>query len=186
MLLIVSSLAQFLKIPACVVSETDNLPIAPRPLAIVRSYADLHAALRARSDQLAMSRLELDHRAGLADGHAGKLLAPVPIKKLGSLTYDLVLAALGLVLIVAEDSESLARLAERTEASRKMRATTKTRRHRFPKGPEFARIMAARRALKQTPRQRSASARRAAKARWSKAAKAASSGKIGSVIGSNT
>lgn len=47
--------------------------IAP-PLA--ETYADLVRMLIARRRNLGLSLLELDHRAGFADGHASKLEAP--------------------------------------------------------------------------------------------------------------
>jgi hypothetical protein len=55
----------------------------PRALAEVHDYAGLHASLRARSDELAVSRAELDSLSGLQGGYCSKLLAPVPIKRLG-------------------------------------------------------------------------------------------------------
>jgi len=55
----------------------------PRRLATVRDYAELHLALRARAEELALSRTTLDEIAGLTPGHSSKLLAPRPIKFLG-------------------------------------------------------------------------------------------------------
>jgi len=116
----------------------------PRPL--IRNYDDLQAAVRARSTELGMTRADLDARAGLADGHAGKLLGRRQVKRFGNITLGLVLGALGSALVLVEDNEATA--AAPINAS--------------------ARILAKRRAVTQTPDQRSAAARKAAAARWRK------------------
>jgi hypothetical protein len=90
-----------------------------------------------------MRRLDLDARAGLADGHAGKLLGPAQVKRLGMISLGLVLQALGVKLIMVEDTDEQL---EPIDAS--------------------ARMLAARRISKQTPEQRSSAARKAAQARW--------------------
>lgn len=82
-----------------------------RHLGEVRTYNDLHLILRARSDELGITRLTLDEAAGLTPGHASKILAPQPIKRLGDATFPLMLGALGLKLIVVEDEQALARIA---------------------------------------------------------------------------
>ena len=156
-------------------NDADNLPIAPRPLAIVRSYHDLHEAVRAWSDEIGMTREQLDAEAGLANGHAGKLLSPRAIRTFGNVSLGRVLAALGLVLVLTEDGEAVERIEQRMTAEKNARndACDKIppQHWRLAKGSAWGRRMAARRALKLTAEERSASARRAAKARWSKAAK---------------
>jgi hypothetical protein len=140
-----------------------------RPLTVIRSYDDLHRGLRARSDELGMTRADLDVEAGIADGHAGKLLGPRQVKRFGNVTLGRVMAALKVVLVMVEDAGAIAAPADCNDASHSMPATTgQGTRWRFPKGPEFARVMAARRVSKQTPEQRSAAARKAAEARWRK------------------
>ena len=108
-------------------------------------------------------------------GYASKLLAKIPIRALGKITLGPMLGCLGLRLVVEEDLEALQRIESRLtkrgrkkqgDAGRDLLATGKRRRARFPKGPEFARIMRARQILKQSPEQRRRIARRAAKARW--------------------
>jgi hypothetical protein len=48
---------------------------APQIIASVGSMADIREALRARFETLEISRTTIDEAAGLADGHASKLLA---------------------------------------------------------------------------------------------------------------
>jgi hypothetical protein len=152
--------------------ETGNMTVddrqtKPRQIAVIRSYDDLHRGLRDRSSELGMTRADLDAKAGLADGHAGKLLGQRQVKRFGNLTLGLVMGALKVALVMVEDSDIVAPPAEHTDASHSMRATPGSgSRWRFPKGPDFARSMGARRVHKQTPEQRSAAARKAAQARW--------------------
>lgn len=82
----------------------DNL----RPLAIVNDNAGLLEALRARGEELDVSRVALDERTGLASGYCAKLLCGM--KGLGSKSMGPVLQSMGLVLIVAEDVEATERL----------------------------------------------------------------------------
>lgn len=149
----------------------DADPAKARPLAICRSYDELRRAIAARCDDILMTRELLDAKSGLASGHSGRLLSPRAITKFGHISLGLVLAATGLVLIVAEDSEALDRIARQrdashTHASQRRPGKRPRRKYRFPKGPEHARIMAARRAIKLSRQQRIASARKAAEARW--------------------
>jgi hypothetical protein len=69
----------------------------------VNDYSALVDAVRDRSEQMEMSRLELDRISGLADGHVAKIVSPHPTKKFGILSLGAVLQALGLVLVVIED-----------------------------------------------------------------------------------
>jgi hypothetical protein len=78
--------------------------------AIVRSYQDLHVALRERADELELSREMLDKRTGLADGACGQILAPTPMKRLGAVSMGPMLGALGLALAVVEDPEAVERI----------------------------------------------------------------------------
>jgi hypothetical protein len=82
-------------------------------IAEVRSWNDLHAALRARAESLNVSRLVLDELSGLQSGYASKLLAPVPIRHFGRVSLGAMLGALGPKLVVQEDKEALARVAGR-------------------------------------------------------------------------
>ncbi len=78
--------------------------IAVRPQSIVRGYADLVAALRRRRRLLGFAHLEVDRRAGLANGHYGKLEQWDKSygRGLGAVTLPLVLEALGLGLLVVQ------------------------------------------------------------------------------------
>ena len=55
-----------------------------RQLAVCRTYEELRDAIAAYCAQYTITRQELDHRAGLADGHSAKLLAPATVKRFGS------------------------------------------------------------------------------------------------------
>jgi hypothetical protein len=52
-------------------------------LATVRTYDELLAALRARTDELQITRDTIDAVGGLPDRYAVKLLCPHPIKIMG-------------------------------------------------------------------------------------------------------
>lgn len=159
-----------------------------RPLAIIRSYAELHAALRQRADQLNVSRLVLDEVSGLPGGYCSKLLSPNRTKKLGALSMQLLLGALGVKLAVLEDAEQLARIrpklvqrgavpgtlhwrqkraaaddAKRVSRSAEARALKNALRRNGRKGARA-------RMEKLSPEQRSQIASGAARARWAQAA----------------
>ena len=78
-----------------------------RTLGTARTYHELHALLRARADELEVSRLDLDALAGIAAGYSSTLLAPAKKKKLGPVSLGPLLAALGLKLLVAEDEQTI-------------------------------------------------------------------------------
>jgi hypothetical protein len=84
-----------------------------RQIGIARDYADLHRLLRARAEQLDVSRLVLDEIAGLQSGYSSTLLAPRPRKRLGHMSLGAMLGALGLALVVVEDAAQLARIRSR-------------------------------------------------------------------------
>ncbi|WMT78747.1 hypothetical protein [Bradyrhizobium sp. Ash2021] len=50
-----------------------------------------------------IARLELDRIAGLATGHAGKLLSRSPVKRMGMQSLGPILQTLGLIIMVVED-----------------------------------------------------------------------------------
>lgn len=78
---------------------------APHPIALLRSHDDLRRAVRQWCAENRITRMELDARAGLADGHASKLLAIHPHKKFGSKSMWRVLAANGLTLALVVDPD---------------------------------------------------------------------------------
>jgi hypothetical protein len=88
---------------------------APQPLirtasnTEVRSYDDLISALRARADQLAISREAISELAGLPDRYAAKVLSLGQVKRIGMASLGPLLGALSLKLIVISDDEALER-----------------------------------------------------------------------------
>jgi hypothetical protein len=137
---------------------------APQPIATVRSYDDLRRAVADWCDHIGMSRAELEAEAGLADGHASKLLSAKARKRLGIVSLGRVMAAAGLVLIVAIDPESEIGADHACEAAceKKPNGTKHWRTH---KGSAWGRRMAALRALKLSAPRRSEIGRIAAQAR---------------------
>jgi hypothetical protein len=135
---------------------------APQPIAVARSYDDLRRAVADWCRQIGMTREELDDEAGLTSGHASKLLSEHAIKRFGIVTLGRVMAATGLVLIVATDPDAPPRP---PQASGTPNGSV-TKHWRKTRGAAWGRRMAALRALKMTPHQRTASARKAAQARW--------------------
>jgi hypothetical protein len=64
--------------------------------------------LRARSDELEITREITDDAAHLPSGYAGKLLSRTPIKNLGPSSLGALLGVLGLALVVVEDARPVA------------------------------------------------------------------------------
>ena len=158
----------------------DVLPIvtdSPRQLGICQDYDGLHRILRDRAEELNVSRTTLDEAAGFTPGHASKLLAPRPLKKLGAVTLGLMLQVMGLKLVVVEDVEALerisAKLIPREVPANVLSLSWGRAKHllvskRWVK--KNGRKGGKQRAKNLWPRQRSAIARKAAKARWHKKA----------------
>lgn len=141
-----------------------------RPIATVRDYGELHAALRARADELKLTRESIDGCAGFQDGYTGKLLAPVPIRGIGRETLGPLLTVLGLKIELTVDEEALARYASRTKRRRNASGTMLARKRRnkqaFRGDGDWGRVMRARQILAQSPLQRIKAARHAARIRW--------------------
>jgi hypothetical protein len=137
------------------------VPGAVQPIAIVRSYDDLRRVVADWCEAIHMTRAELDMEAGLADGHAGKLLARRARKKLNIVSLGRIMAAAGLVLIVARDHEA----PQHKPNASTYASTTRQNHWRRNRGTAWGRRMAALRALKLAPEQRSEIARNAALAR---------------------
>lgn len=145
----------------------------PRRIAVVRNYQEFMDALRARADELGMTRLDIDDRAGLQDGYASKLLAPVPIKSVGPVSLGPVLGAMGLMIVVVEDAEALARIRVNSKKRRDahdpmLTPKSKKRRGYWNGDKEWGSIMHARSVLKTPPWRRRQIARKAARIRWAK------------------
>jgi hypothetical protein len=153
-----------------------------RPLATIRSYEELVAALRERAEALDVSNGTLDEVCGLSDRYASKVLGLHPSRSLGKASLAGVLGGLGAVLILCEDEEALARVRARLEKRRRSVKRARSpmlahgvrgdRRFRFPDS-EFARGAQARWQVVVGPARRSEIARAAAAVRWENARKAA-------------
>lgn len=145
--------------------------VVSQPIAVVRSYDDLRCAVADWCRQIGMTREELDTEAGLTDGHSGKLLSARAVSKFGNVTLGRVLAACGLVIVVAIDPDAPPRPPPEPHAREGGRSFgakngSTTMHWRKTRGTAWGRRMAALRALKLTASQRTASARKAAEARW--------------------
>lgn len=76
-------------------------------LATVRNYDELQAAMRVRADALKISREKIDAISGLPKGFASKVLAEVPLRRLGPDTVGHMCWALGIKLQVVEDEKAM-------------------------------------------------------------------------------
>jgi hypothetical protein len=81
-----------------------------RVLATVTDYDEMIDALRARMAELGVTNETIGAIAGLAGGYVGKLLAPSRIKKLGVMSFGVMLQSLGLKLLVVEDTKTSAKM----------------------------------------------------------------------------
>jgi hypothetical protein len=148
----------------------------PRQLGEIRNYADLHRLLRERVESLNVSRIVLDDATGLQNGYCSKILSPRPSKRLGTLSMGLLLQALGVKLVAYEDEQALAKIRPML-TPREGKVSVRS----VPWGRQGKQFVVSRRWVKRiardggrararslTPAQRSASARKAAKARWRK------------------
>lgn len=142
-----------------------------------RDYSELQALLRQRAADLGLTREAIDDLVGLQNGYASKLLAPEPIKRLGAQTIGPFLEGLGLKLVVTVDELALEKHAGRIARSQaekpfrpdppipsdvKIAAKHLIRQERAAAGRKGAAALNAR----LTPEERSARARKAARARW--------------------
>src|SRR5258706_4189407 len=96
-------------------------------LKIISTYDDLVEGVRERCDEMGMTRNELDHQAGLADGHAGKLLCHSQLKRFGIRSLGFVLGGIGCKLALIEDPEQAAKIRGRMKPrQRPIRAPPQT------------------------------------------------------------
>lgn len=137
-------------------------------LAKVRTYEDLHDAMRARAEALQISRVQLDEIAGTQPGYIAKLLAPKPIRKLGPMSLTAILGALALELWVVGDDRALELIGrnQKTIRANPIRALKRHRKHWLSDRPELARALALARWQRLAPRTRSRIARETVRARW--------------------
>lgn len=139
-------------------------------------YLDLHAAARARAEQLNVSRETIDDVAGLTNGYASKLLALPPIKKFGPISLGPTMRALGLKMIVVDDPEALAKVEGRLTPREHGDPRAKVGCENVNQAPELLKLLQGelgRRRIRRinqklTPSERQERARRAARARWTR------------------
>jgi hypothetical protein len=125
--------------PAVAKSVSCNAVERPKRIApalpdveMIRGMPDLLDALRERRDEVGITLERLDDIAGHPSGYSAKLLAPVPIKNLGWLSFGLTLDALGVALVMIENPEQIKRVQNRwvpRERPRNAPAAGKGRRH---------------------------------------------------------
>jgi hypothetical protein len=78
-----------------------------------KDYDSLHAAFRARADDLGATRLELDALCATSDGYMSKFLNPLQTRKGHLGTLGKILRGLGLRLIVVEDEPATRKILPR-------------------------------------------------------------------------
>jgi hypothetical protein len=150
-----------------------------RELATIRGCEDLRRALRARKEELGVSNATLDEVCGFSDRYASKVLGLHPSRMLGPMSLTALLGGLGVVLVLCEDEEALARVRARlVERQRRVeRARSPMLAHGVRRGrrfdSEFARHAQAQWQVVVGPARRSEIARAAATVRWRNARKAA-------------
>lgn len=138
-----------------------------RELGVASDMHELQAIMRARAEELNVSRLTLDEATGLPTGYSGKVLAPRPGKRLGRTSLGLYLEVLGLELVVrVRDEQRITSDLPKREVSapclpwgKQLFVTAKFIRQNARKGGKA-------RAASLTARQRQRIARKAARARW--------------------
>ncbi len=105
-------------------------------VATCHTAADMLAALRARADGLGLTRATIGTAAGLASGHAEKLLCDPPLRQIAWQTLEFLLPALGLKMLLAVDDQSMERVrkmprrkvnAQNTQQPRKLRKDSQLR-----------------------------------------------------------
>jgi hypothetical protein len=80
---------------------------------VITSMTGLLEAIRARQDELDLSCETIDEIAGLPARYTSKLLAPVPLRGISHMSLTAILGALGIGLVVVEDSVQRAKVADR-------------------------------------------------------------------------
>jgi transcriptional regulator with XRE-family HTH domain len=140
--------------------------LAP-PLAVFTDYVGMVQAFRARRMELGLSQLAVDELAGLPSGYTAKIeiSASNPTAKnarsIGKESLPLLLGALGLEMHIQPH-------ARRSRASNNPNVSSALSRNLRKTFADMGRKGAIRLNTKLTPKQRRASARKAALARWSR------------------
>jgi len=144
---------------------------APRIVASFDSYEGMLEALRGRVAELQISGERFDEFAGLPKGYLSKLFGARPVRRLGMVSFQPVLAGLGLRCLFVEDAQATQRLKNRVPPRNgsyvRADATHVVLTFRFMQ--KIGRLGAQARVANSTKAQRREWARRAAIARWRKA-----------------
>jgi hypothetical protein len=156
----------------------------PRQIAVPtsgRAYEAACAALRARCEEVGMSRVMLETAAGLPEHNAAKLLAPVPDKRMMAETLLRMLDAVELDIVLIPRPGAKERIADlygkraeshvrTTNLRTVLRIKKKARLERIFNDPNFhkkiGRAGGRARAKRQTPEERRKSAIWANRVRW--------------------
>ena len=143
------------------------------PLGEIRCYGDLLIVLRARADELQISRELISELGGLPDRYASKLLSLSGSKRIGMQSLGPLLGALGLKLVAVEDPAAIKRNRHRFVARDKAHVTSAKKFHARPEMQAAADARMAHRNAIQAIRDAEAAAVRAArlkaaKVRWAR------------------
>lgn len=137
------------------------------------SYDGMQVILRRVADLRNLSRQTIDEKAGLATGYAAKVLAEIPLRRMGPDTIGPISEILGIKWVAVDDPEALAKYTDRAP-KREIKAPRLTddkhkiiivrvTRHRMKK---LAKLAAAARLVKIPAERRVAIARHAANVMW--------------------
>jgi hypothetical protein len=85
----------------------------PRIIADVSSYEQMVDALRQRVNELQINGERFDEYAGLPRGYLSKLVGANPVRRIGMVSFEPVLGALGLRCLFVEDEAATQRLRKR-------------------------------------------------------------------------
>lgn len=98
-----------------------------RQIAVVADEFQLVQVLRARIDEVNVSRRELSVESGLTESHVEKLVCLPPIKYFGAKSFWNVFEQLGYCIIIAEDPNATKRYAARMAKRDQGKAHRRTR-----------------------------------------------------------
>lgn len=147
----------------------------PRQIGIAGDYLGLIRLFRVRLLDLDINYATLDEIAGWAERYASKLLGEEPAKSLGQMSFDAIMGAMGVRLVMIEDKAATVRIRQRLDFAHRKYPMRPAGRHEpialrvtHEKLRQIAVSGGLARAQKMTPRQRTISAQKAARARWRK------------------
>jgi hypothetical protein len=88
---------------------------------VCTTRAELVAVLCERRDELDLTNAVLEAVSGISDGYAAKVLTLTPIRRLGPMSLEAILGALGLgicAITIGDDPQAIAQVAHRWERRR--------------------------------------------------------------------